>query len=267
MHEFPSPGPITVSARVAAGSIEVIAEDRDTATVEVAPYSDNAACREAAADTRVEMRNGRLVIETPDLGGFIIRRSPKVRVDIRVPLDSTLDVRVASADLTGHGRFAEVTMKSASGDAYLEHVTGQVVITTASGDVRLGQVEGSVKFNGASGNLTAQTVRGEVTVHAASGDVEIEQADSSVLATTASGDVRLGSARRGIIKVKSASGDVWVGVPAGTGVWLDLTTMSGNTRSDLSTPAPTAGTGTADLTLEVRTMSGDIDIRRVAAAA
>jgi hypothetical protein len=56
-------------------------------------------------------------------------------------------------------------------------------------------------------------------------------------------------------------------VASGTGVWLDLNTVSGSTRSnlDMNQGAPPAG-GHA-LTLRVATVSGDITINRVAVAA
>jgi DUF4097 and DUF4098 domain-containing protein YvlB len=125
-------------------------------------------------------------------------------------------------------------------------------------------VGGQLRLNSASGDLTAQTVNGEVTAHAASGDVEIEQAGAGVNATTASGDIRIGAASRGAIRANTVSGDVSVGVIAGTGVWLDLTTMSGSTRSDLAMEDTTPA-ATQDLSLQVRTVSGDIDVHRVPA--
>lgn len=266
MPEFTCSGPITVTARLGGGSIEVVAEDRPDATVEVLPYDDSDSSREAAANTRVEMHDGHLRIEAPETSGFVFRRSPRVRVEARVPTDSTLEVKVASASLSAPGRFASAAVKSASGDVYVDHVTGDATISTASGAVRAVRVDGALQVNAASGDVNAHSVTGSVTAHAASGDVKIDLAGGSVQARTASGDVRVGSARRGAVKVNSASGDVEVGVEPGTGVWLDLTTISGSTHSDLSTSDAPAG-GEPALTIQVRTMSGDIDVHRVKAAA
>ncbi|HET8661940.1 MAG TPA: DUF4097 family beta strand repeat-containing protein [Micromonosporaceae bacterium] len=266
MPEFTCPGPITLTARLGGGSIEVVAEDRPNATVEVLPYDTSDSSREAAANTRVEMHDARLHIEAPETGGFVFRRSPRVRVEARVPTDSALEAKVASADLTAHGRFTSAAVKSASGEVHLDHVTGDATIGTASGDVRVVRVDGALRVNAASGDVSAHAVTGPVTAHAASGGVEIDLAGGSVQAQTASGDVRVGSARRGAVNVTSASGDVEVGVEPGTGVWLDLTTLSGSTRSDLSTSDAPAS-GEPALTIQVRTMSGDIDVHRVKAAA
>lgn len=262
MYEFDCPTPVHLLTRLGGGALEIVAEPRATATVEVAPYDDSDAAREAAANTRVDLRDGRLVVEPPEIGAWLFRRSPRLRVDVRVPLGCTLHVKVASASVSCHGRYASAVVNSASGDIYVEQVTGDLSANTASGDVRLIEVGGHLRVIAASGDLSAQAVGGEVTAHAASGQVEIEQAGAGVRATTASGDVRVGAARRGTIRINTASGDVSVGVAQGTGVWLDLITMSGATRSDLAVGEPAGAR--RDLTVQVRTASGDIDLHRVA---
>jgi len=264
MPEFPCPEPVLLVTRVGGGAVDVVSEDRQTATVEVAPYDDSDASREAATNTRVEMRQGRLLVEAPDASGWLFRRNPRIRVDIRLPLDCPVQLKVASADVSCHGRYATAAINSASGDVFVEAVTGDVTANTASGDVRIGDVGGRLDVKAASGDVSVQQATGPVTVHSASGDVEVDEAGEGVRATTASGDVRIGAARKGTLSLRSASGDISVGVVAGTGVWLDLVTMSGSTRSDLAvggTQEPRSGA--PELTVQVRTASGDIEIRRV----
>ena len=260
MAEFACPRPVTVSVRLAGGSVELVAEDRDTAVVIVEPYEDTDANREAAARTRVDMRGDTLHVASPESGG---RRSNQLRIAIRVPTDSIAALRSASADLTCRGRYATGSLKTASGNCFIEHVTGDLSIDTASGDVRLVAVDGGLRVNGASADVAAQYVGGDARVDSASGGIEIGEAAASVRVTTASGAVRLGLARRGTVRVEAVSGDVSVGVAAGTGVWLDLRTLSGSTSSDLvvGDGAPPAG---RDLELRIRTVSGDIDVHRAA---
>jgi hypothetical protein len=84
---------------------------------------------------------------------------------------------------------------------------------------------------------------------------------------TASGHVRVGATRSGTVRVHSASGEVSVGVQRGTRVWLDLLTGSGQTRTDLAM-SDAAPKGTEpDLTIQVRTASGDIEVHRAAVPA
>src|SRR5438045_3569297 len=54
MREFACPEPITLQVKASAGALYVIAEPRDTATVDVTPYEDTEACRDAADRTLVE---------------------------------------------------------------------------------------------------------------------------------------------------------------------------------------------------------------------
>jgi DUF4097 and DUF4098 domain-containing protein YvlB len=267
MREFACPEPVTVSVRLGSGGVDVLAEERDTATVDVSPdpHDNSAAAREAAANTVVELRGDTLVVEGPDItGGWLFRRTPKLRVTVRVPLDCTLAIKVASADVRCRGRYAAANITTASGDLQLDDVTGDVTVTTASGDANVERAGGQVKVSGASGDVRVGNAGGDVSAHSASGDLDVAVAGGSVQATTASGDIRVGSASRGTVRLNTASGDVSVGVTAGTGVWLDLNSVAGSTRSNLAmTDSPGRATPNAELTLQVRTVSGDIEVHRV----
>jgi DUF4097 and DUF4098 domain-containing protein YvlB len=262
MYEFDCPEPVTLSLRIAGGDAEIVAEDRRDATVAVTPVDGSDASRDAAARTRVELRDGTLHIEAPEWTGWLFRRGPRIRVSVRVPQDSGLAVKVASADVRATGRYRFASLVSASGDASIEHVTGDAAVSAASGDLQVGRVDGSLKINGASGDLAVGHVGGDVIAHCASGDIAIKHACGSLRATTASGDVRIGTVTAGTVRVNSASGDVTIGVAAGTGVWLDLTSISGDTRTDLTMPAGHGDQSAAALNLQVRTVSGDIHVHR-----
>ncbi|MDQ7907349.1 DUF4097 family beta strand repeat-containing protein [Phytohabitans sp. ZYX-F-186] len=265
MPEFPTPHPVTAAVKLASGALEITAEERDTAVVDVQPYDDRPASHEAAERTTVELRGDTLTVAAPD-GGWLARRPASLLITIRVPLDSRLRLKTASADVTCRGRFAGLDAAGASGDMFLEHIAGDAKVRIASGDVTAGQIDGELQVSGAAGDVTAQHVSGPVDTSVASGSIDIGTADSGVRAKTASGGVRIGATRRGTVKVRTASGDVAVGVRSGTGVWLDLGTISGRTTNDLDMTAGDGGAG-HDLSVDVRTASGDIAIRRVPAEA
>jgi hypothetical protein len=262
MYEFDCPEPVALSLRIAGGSAEIVAEDRPNATVEVAPFDNSDASLDAATRTRVELRGRVLLVEAPEWTGWLFRRGPQIRVTVRLPQDGDLVVKVASADVRAAGRYRKASLASASGDISVEHVTGDASANAASGDVRVGRVDGSLNANGASGDVTVGYVGGDVSAKSASGDVAVNHAGGSLRATTASGDVRVGTATTGTVRVNSASGEVTIGVAAGTGVWLDLTSISGDTRTDLAMPTGHGDRSAATLTLQVRTVSGDIDVHR-----
>jgi hypothetical protein len=266
MPEFPCPGPITVDLRLAGGTVDLHAEPRETAAVEVSPYDTSDASQQAAEQTRVELAGDTLMIAAPDNSGWAIRlRAPRLRVTVRVPTGSGARLRVAAADVTGHGEWSQVKLSAASGDAYLERVTGDLTVNTASGDVRAVQVDGRLTVVTASGDVSAQQVAGSIDVKSASGDVQVEEAGADVNVKTASGDTQVRAARYGAVRTTTVSGDVSVGVVSGTGVWLDLNTLTGRTTSDLNMTGAVGAETPADhtLTVQVRTVSGNIDVHRV----
>ncbi|MEV4416201.1 DUF4097 family beta strand repeat-containing protein [Catellatospora sp. NPDC049609] len=266
---FACKGTIRADLRVAAGRLEVVASDRDTATVSVTAMDASEASAEAVRETKIEFKEGRhLLVSAPEHGGWRLFRRAKLHVRVELPTGSGLTVRIASADAVCEGVYHDAVVHTASGDVVLGQVTGDAGVNTASGNVRLGSIGGHLRINSASGDVRTGPVGRTVTVHTASGDVEVGGAESDARVTTASGDIAIGVARSGELKLNSASGDITVGVAAGTGVWLDLSTASGRTSSDLhmagSVPAPTATPTT--LTLKARTASGDIALRRVVPA-
>ncbi|AVT30688.1 hypothetical protein C6361_15755 [Plantactinospora sp. BC1] len=265
MPEFPRTAPVTVVVDLPAGAFEMVAEERESAVVEVHPYDGSAESREQAARTQVGLDGDVLSVVVPDRAGGLFRlRAGSVRALVRVPLDSSGRIKVASADVRCRGRYADLSVGSASGDVEIEHVTGDADVDTASGDIEVSRVDGRLEVKGASGALVARQVGGALRARLASGDVDVAEAGDAVEIKTASGAVRVGATRQGRIRIGTASGDVGVGVRSGTGVWLDLSTVSGTTRNRLDPGTAPTSAGGPGLSLEVRTVSGDIEVRRAA---
>jgi hypothetical protein len=266
LHEFSWLGPVRADVRVRAGVITVTAEDRASATVRVAPHDDSDASQAAVDETSVTFEDGRLRVEVPETErvGWILRRSGRVRVDLRVPLDSHLAAYAGSADVHTAGRLGDTTVRTGSGDVYVNEIGGDLTVNTGSGDVRADLVSGALGVKTGSGDVRVGIVRGLVTAQVASGDVDIDHAGGAVRVSTASGDVRVGAAGGDQVQIKAASGDVSVGVPVGTKVWLDLSTLSGSARSDLQMTGASPE-GDVALNIRIHTLSGDIHLHRVGA--
>jgi hypothetical protein len=66
------------------------------------------------------------------------------------------------------------------------------------------------------------------------------------------------------VQVKTVSGDASVGVTPGLRVWLDLSSVSGRMGSELDDDP--ADDGPPQLTLTMRSVSGDLRIHRTAGA-
>lgn len=264
-YEFASPGPVNADIRIAGGTVNVDAGEHDAISVSVEPADNSNASREAAQETRVSLDGKQLIIHVPRGQGWAVFRWPKLNVTLKMPAGSMLTVKSASADITCTGVYNDAVLRTASGDLFIDRVTKELSIDSASGDVRVGWVGGTLRAHSASGDISVQHAGNDSDLTCASGDIEVARADGGVRAKTASGDVKIGTAHKDEIRAHTASGDVSVGVAAGTGVWLDLSTVSGRTTSDLnmhSSPEPVAGAAT--LKVKIRTVSGDISLRRVA---
>jgi hypothetical protein len=191
-------------------------------------------------------------------------RSPRFAVRVTVPCGTAARVAVASAATDLRGRLGAVEVTSASADGVVEHCS-ELQVRTASGDTRVGTVTGSATIGTASGGVRVQSVGAGLRVRTASGDVEVGAAAGEVSVNTASGDVGIDRIAGGEVRVKTASGDISLGVVPGLRVWLDLSSVSGRMQSALDEDDTGADGGPAQLTLSVRSVSGDQRIRRSAA--
>jgi DUF4097 and DUF4098 domain-containing protein YvlB len=268
MPEFACKKPPTISLRAGGGVVEIVAEERDTAVVDITPYDSTDAAVEAARNAKVEMHGDTLVVAAPEpVTAWLWRRLGRLRITLKVPAGSSLSAKVASADLTARGRFGAASLNVASGDCYVEHLTESATVKTASGGVTVDRADQPIHVNSASGDISVGYLGADSGIHAASGDIRVGTAAASLRAVTASGDIDVHLAAAGQVRLRSASGDIGVGVAAGRAVWLDLSATSGSVRSDLSmsesAPRPDGGPESADLQLQARTMSGDIRIHRV----
>jgi DUF4097 and DUF4098 domain-containing protein YvlB len=265
-HEFACTGPIEAEVVLGAGDIIVSTTDALVATVVVRSRDGRDASNHAVEQTKVEFDRDRLTVHAPDQRGWSLRwGSGQLQIEVTLPHDSGLRTLGGSTDVRQSGRLGRFEAKTGSGDVTLADTSGNVRVESGSGDVRALTVGGELSVNTASGDVSVNRAGGDLTVKAASADVRVDEALGQVRVNTASGDVQVGAMRGPALQVNSASGDVVVGVPIGTRVWLDLSTLSGSTRSDLEmSGGPSAGpSDEAATSVQVRTMSGDVHIRRV----
>ena len=171
-----------------------------------------------------------------------------------------------SADVAGRGRFGTAKVNTTSGDVSLGAVAGDANVKTVSGDLDVERVDGKANLSSVSGDLELGPVAGEISASTVSGDLHVTSAGSSVNAKGVSGDVTVESVRRGEARLQSVSGDITLGVAAGARVWMDVSSMSGSTQSDLEPDEAGAG-GEVDLRIKANSASGDIRLQRAAPVA
>jgi DUF4097 and DUF4098 domain-containing protein YvlB len=266
-YTFDTPEPVELYVENGTGRITVAAED--VARTEVRVQGSNADQVEVVHD------GAQVRVVAPKTRGFF--GDQKLEMDVVVPTDSRLAVKSGSADIRVTGRVATATIKCGSGEVSLDRVAGAGSIDTGSGDVTLAEAGGDLRVRTGSGDVVATRLGADATISSGSGDIRVEHAAGPVVVKTGSGDLEIGHAAsdvmmktgsgdtvirratRGKITSKGASGDVRIGVPSGTPVWTDISTVTGNVRSGLEgvgEPEP----GADHIEVRATTVSGDVHL-------
>ena len=281
MPTFDTPAPIRATVELIVGDLRITATDRTNTVVEVRPSDPDAALDVRAAEqTRVEFGDDGLLIKTPKtlktLG--ILRKTGSVDVRIALPTGSQVRAEAAVAAFRTAGALGELKLRTATGDVEVEHaatltvttgggriiarsVAGDAHATTATGTIRLGTVGGTVTLKNSNGDSWIDSAGGDLRVKAANGDVNAGQARGDVDAATANGSIRVGSVHRGSVSVRTATGELEVGIARGTAAYLDLHTQFGKVLNHLdATGAPEPGEH--NVQVRARNSFGDIIVRR-----
>jgi hypothetical protein len=185
-------------------------------------------------------------------------RGKRLRVDfeITVPRECAIDAQTVSGDLSVHGTRGPARVESVSGDVDVVDLQGPMRLRSVSGDVQCVDYVGLLEGSSVSGDVQIKgRVRG-AELHTVSGDISIEL------------DPRDGRESR----LKTISGDVELGLVASS-CTCDFQTASGDLECDV--PARIIREGRKDRMvvigdggsrLHVKTVSGDLTIKRAASA-
>jgi Putative adhesin len=264
--DFACSEPIDANVSIASGTVSVTAKPTDAITVQIhkggrAGGSSRDDDDQLTDDVSVDYSDQHLVIsELPKRGlGW---RNSSLHIAITLPAGSRMAVQAASADVTCRGEYGAVDLRTASGKIDVETVRGLAEISAMSGSVELLEAA-EPTIQTASGRISVRRASGDVMARTASGDIMIGTAGASVTAKTASGQVRVQSIARGRSDLNSVSGDIEVKVVPGTGVYLDLASVTGRVTSDLDDGGQQGG---AELHLQARTVSGSLHVARAASA-
>lgn len=269
-HTFETSEPVQLFVELGKGVVHVRATETSTTEVRVQGRE--------ADQVQVEQHGRRITVVAPKQRS-LFGGDASLQVDVTVPQDSDVAVRSGSADVLLDGRVGAGQLKSGSGDVRVASLGGPSVVETGSGDIRVDAAHADLRVKSGSGEITlgrtaaslvVSTGSGDVTVdHAAgptavktgSGDLKVRESTTDVSLATGSGDLTIGSAQRGKVTVKGASGDVRVGVPEGVPVWTDISTVSGQIRSTIGGAGePTEGQPYVEL--RAKTVSGDVVLVR-----
>lgn len=274
---FQTPGHVALDVSIGSGEVEVETADVSETTVQLDGHE------ETVEKARVEAReraDGFEIVVDVSKAQRRFGRGHDVYVRVTAPLGTDLQCRSGSADVEGHGHLGSVDVETGSGDVELEDLSGDAKISAASGDIDIKSVAGEAKIdtasgevevqsvgrdarvNSASGDVTIREVGGELHVNSASGDVLVREVGSGGSVNTASGDQQIDSVQQGSFSLRSASGDLKIGIREGSRLYVDARSRSGEVSSELEvTGEEPEGEGPL-VKVRANTMSGDIEIVR-----
>ena len=268
---FETPRPIELYVESHSGLITVTAADVSRTDVVVTGKH--------ADDYVIEQRDDQIQVVAPRPGmGFLASGNRRVEITVVMPAQSALTVKTGSADTAVHGPITGLWVTTGSGNLSAELVDGVAELQAGSGDVRVVELRGDARIKSGSGDVSVnrctdltvstgsgdvriESVGGHLAIKTGSGDVQVGEAADDISLSTGSGDLTVDVARKGRYVVKGASGDVRIGVPAGTPVWTDISTLSGRVQSDL-TPVGAPAEGQDHLEIRATTASGDITLQQ-----
>jgi hypothetical protein len=246
-HNFHTPLPLTLEVSIPSGKIEAETVDGEETTILVdgdQRVLEQVEVRHDGSRAVVSLRKSKFGISFSfGDGGLVVRA--------RVPHGAGVQVKTASADTELTGHLGRLDVNSASGDVRARgEITEDATVKTVSGDVMLEQVDG---------DLSVQCVSGDVQARAVAGSVDTK---------SVSGDIRLEALTAGNVRFTSVSGDVEIGIAAGSLLDVD----AGSTSGDLSSEVPLASeppvgednAAAPTVVLRGRTVSGDVRVFRAA---
>lgn len=238
----------SLDLRVSAGRLDLVPSSDGKVSVDVSGSGAEFIVVEQAGDT-VTIREERHL-----WGG----RSVNIRAS--VPAGTNFEAAVASLDVVARVELGRVSGRTASGDFDLGGV-GSLEVRTASGDVKVDTCSGRCEINSASGDLRLHEAGGDVVVSTASGDVSVDTIRGRLETKSASGDITVRLCEGSQVEATSLSGDISLGIPEGTRVEAEMDSLSGDVR--LPPRRPPSGEAQKQMRVRAKTVSGDIDLRRV----
>jgi DUF4097 and DUF4098 domain-containing protein YvlB len=276
-HRFHTSDPVRLYVEVRRGSIRVEAGDeaRDSAETHVSVQGTH------ADQVSVTHEGDQVAVVAPRHPfGFGSSVEDALDVVVHLPSGSTAVLRAGSAEVRVSGRLATLAVKSGSGEVRVLDVSGRALVETGSGNVVLQRVSGELQVKSASGDVHIDDLAAAARISTGSGDVDLGSTTAPVAVKTGSGDLAIGQAGadvtmtsgtghavvrradRGRLTLHGASGDVRVGIPAGTPVWTDITTLTGNVVSGLE-PTGAPADGQDHVEVRARLATGNVELVRL----
>ena len=268
-----------------AGNIQVSAGAGERIEVEAlkrawAPNAEQAKGR--LSDAQIEsFATGSRVELRVEYGERRDARVIEIEFSVKVPPDTTVDLRTVSGDVRVTNVKGEVRVQGVNGNLALEGTSRLAAVKTVSGDITIsnGGADAQLSLSTVNGDLLVQTLntRG-LDVNTVNGNVRISgwSGDRAHIRTL-DGDLDLQTSllKGGRYEIESHSGSVNLSLPEQPGFELEAHTFSGRIRIDFPVksegpirdndrgPRSVRGTyGDGSSSLRLQTFSGNLTVTR-----
>jgi DUF4097 and DUF4098 domain-containing protein YvlB len=273
MHKaFDVSGPVELDIRLVSGEIEIDPMLEGRVEIDLTAHDEESQALIDSARIELQERHGRpqVLVDVPRRKGVsfslgMIFGQQGITCRVRCPEDSGVEIRSKSADVSVRGTIGGLSVATASGDVEVDRVSGGVNVKSASSDFSASEIGSGTNIQSASGDVSIDIARGPVNITSASGDVTIGEAYDNVSVNTVSGDQDHGAVMRGKVAAHTVSGDVTIAVRRGSRTYLDCSTVSGDTHSDLEVGSEEPPGDGPMVEIRAKTVSGDIHITRAPA--
>ena len=257
MYEFNRKKPVSINLSCPLGSVDIVSERRNNIKVAITALDSSRQDRESVNNTSVVLINDELIIEPPK-GSSYLRSSTRLNIKARVPIDSSAKINVASAVVNCDGRYKDLNITTASGEIYVEDITGNLTLKTATANSQIGDVGGKLTARSASGNITFGHVAGKMIVRSGSGNIKIATSSNDIKYKSNSGDLNIVSVNSGLISCQSESGSIRIGINPDTIALLNLNSKTGEITDEIDTQRNIDSA--KSVTLHLNTNTGDIHV-------
>jgi DUF4097 and DUF4098 domain-containing protein YvlB len=247
--------------------------------------SGNITAKDVAGD--IDLKSGNGNINVSGIGGTVTARTGSGEI-VLANITNKVDVHTGNGAIRGTGLLSDFLGDTSSGNISLAAVNGTVQAKTGNGNVQIDNVRGLVDVRSSSGQLKLANIRNDVKAQTGNGGVTAERISGNAELTSSSGNMKVVECG-GTLSVRSGNGSVTVEarpmqkwslqtssgnvtllLPADSAFDLKAHTSSGRVISDY--PITIQGavdrqnlrgqTGQGGKLLEVRTGSGDIQIKK-----
>lgn len=177
----------TLNVDLIRGTLEVVTGDRDEATLEIFPATEQDA---AASAKNVRLTRDGHQVKLRQSGGEPGTWRYRMTVPRKFNLDlRNIEGRVAAADIEGN-----VNVWTASRSIHIGSVTGNVSAESAGGPIDVRGATGTARLKSAGGKLTLGEAAGPAVMETAGGSIKAGIVRGPLRAVTAGGSIIIGAA-------------------------------------------------------------------------